>query len=401
MPSTLPVQSRQVLAAVSPLMAAVFLSFLVIGLALPVLPLHVHDDLGLGTFIVGLVTGTQFAASLVSRLWAGPLADKHGGKATMAWGLATASVAGLLYVLSLIFLDSSWLSASVLLLGRGVLGCAESFIITGALAWGLALVDESAAGRVISWVGTAMYGAFALGAPIGSFAYNRMGFSAIAWTTVGLPVVALALVINVRGVRSTHNGQKTSMLRVARSILTPGIGLALSSIGFGAMTAFVTLLFAQKGWAPAWMAFSAFALSFIVARSLLGHLPDRMGGATIALTFVLIEAIGQACIWLAPNAATAVAGAVLSGLGYSLVYPGLGVVAVRRVQAHVRGSAMGAYTAFLDLALGIATPLLGLIAGWTNLSTVFLISAIFAVLSALVCAALAQSERAGIAQQEV
>jgi len=382
-------------------MAAVFLSFLVIGLALPVLPLHVHDDLGLGTFIVGLVTGTQFAASLVSRLWAGPLADKHGGKTAMVWGLATASVAGLFYVLSLMFLSAPWWSAAVLLLGRGVLGCAESFVITGALAWGLALVDGSAAGRVISWVGTAMYGAFALGAPIGSLLYNRLGFSSIAWTTVGLPVLAAALVFNVRGASSTHKGEKTSMLRVARSVLTPGIGLALSSIGFGAMTAFVTLLFSQKGWAPAWMAFSAFALSFIVARSILGHMPDRMGGAKVALVFVLIEAVGQACIWLAPNAATALVGAVLSGLGYSLVYPGLGVVAVRRVQAHVRGSAMGAYTAFLDLALGIATPLLGLIAGWFNLSAVFLISAIFAVLSAAVCAALALSERARLDQQEV
>src|SRR6185436_9091343 len=41
------------------------------GVALPVLPLHVHGGLGLGTFVVGLVTGSQFVASLVSRVWAG------------------------------------------------------------------------------------------------------------------------------------------------------------------------------------------------------------------------------------------------------------------------------------------------------------------------------------------
>ena len=44
------------------------MAFLVIGLALPVLPLHVHQGLGLGTFVVGLVAGSQFAASLVSRV---------------------------------------------------------------------------------------------------------------------------------------------------------------------------------------------------------------------------------------------------------------------------------------------------------------------------------------------
>ena len=31
-----------------------------------------------------------------------------------------------------------------------------------------------------------------------------------------------------------------------------------------------------------------------------GHLPDRIGGAKVALVCVLIEAAGQALIWLAP-----------------------------------------------------------------------------------------------------
>ena len=65
------VSARPVLATLLPIMAVVLVGFLVIGLALPVLPLHVHQGLGLGTFAVGLVTGSQFAASLVSRFWSG------------------------------------------------------------------------------------------------------------------------------------------------------------------------------------------------------------------------------------------------------------------------------------------------------------------------------------------
>ena len=38
-----------------PIMAVVLIAFLIIGLALPVAPLHVHQGLGLGTFVVGLV----------------------------------------------------------------------------------------------------------------------------------------------------------------------------------------------------------------------------------------------------------------------------------------------------------------------------------------------------------
>jgi hypothetical protein len=53
-----------------PIMGVVFVAFLVVGIAMPVIPLHVHGGLGLGTFVVGLVAGSQFAASLVSRPWA-------------------------------------------------------------------------------------------------------------------------------------------------------------------------------------------------------------------------------------------------------------------------------------------------------------------------------------------
>src|SRR5579859_8087437 len=65
------------LTALLPVMGAVFIAFLVIGMAMPVLPLHVHQGLGLGTFLVGLVAGSQFAAAILSRVWAGRRADTH------------------------------------------------------------------------------------------------------------------------------------------------------------------------------------------------------------------------------------------------------------------------------------------------------------------------------------
>lgn len=77
-------------------MAVVLAAFLVIGLALPVLPLHVHQGLGLGTVVVGLVAGSQFAASLVSRVWAGHYADSRGARRAVMTGLLAAAVSGLL-----------------------------------------------------------------------------------------------------------------------------------------------------------------------------------------------------------------------------------------------------------------------------------------------------------------
>lgn len=135
-----------------PIMAAVSIGFLVIGLALPVLPLHVHQDLDLGTVVVGLVTGIQFVAAVVSRVWAGHFSDYRGAKNAVIVGLLTAVVGGLLYLLSLGFIAGPTLSVIILLMGRAFLGAAESFIITGGVSWRLVLAGPSHAGRVIAWV---------------------------------------------------------------------------------------------------------------------------------------------------------------------------------------------------------------------------------------------------------
>jgi MFS family permease len=148
--------------ALLPIMGVVLVAFLVIGLALPVLPLHVHQGLGLSTFVVGLAIGSQFAASLVSRVWSGHYADSKGPKRAMIVGLLTAMAGGLLYLLSLGFVGTPWLSAAILLCGRALLGGAESLVITGAVSWGLALAGPANTGRVIAWVGMAMFAARAL-----------------------------------------------------------------------------------------------------------------------------------------------------------------------------------------------------------------------------------------------
>src|SRR5437762_12506479 len=81
-------------AALLPLMAVIVVAYLVTGIAMPVLPIYVHQGLGLGTFVVGLVAGAQFAATLLSRLWAGRYADTRGSKRAVIAGLVVAGSAG-------------------------------------------------------------------------------------------------------------------------------------------------------------------------------------------------------------------------------------------------------------------------------------------------------------------
>jgi predicted MFS family arabinose efflux permease len=129
-------------------------------------------------------------------------------------------------------------------------------------------------------------------------------------------------------------------------------------------------------------------IGFIAGRLLFGQLPDRVGGARVALFCVLGEALGLALIWAAWHPAVAWAGAALAGGGYGLGFQGFGVEAVRRAPVQSRGSAMGAYVIFQDLSMGMGPPLGGALAQVAGLDAVYFAAALGALGSAAVAAVL-------------
>lgn len=363
-----------------PITLSVFIGFLTIGLQMPVLPLHLHQSLGLGALAIGLVIGLQFLVALLSRAWAGNFADMRGPKRAVVAGLLLTAASGVAYAVSLAFVTTPGISVWIVVLGRALLALGESLIATGALGWSLGLVGPKNAGQVMVWIGTAIYGAYALGAPIGVAINTRWGFLGIAVAVIAIALLALAAAVGVPGVApsATH---RTPFYKVLGAVLWPGIGLALASVGFGLITAFIALLFAARQWGNASLVFTAFGLAFIGARVCFGHLPDKVGGAKVALVSVAIEALGQVLIWGADGAALAYLGAALTGLGYSLAFPGFGVEAVRRAPPQTRSLAMGAYVAFMDISLGATSPLAGALADAHGIASVYLAGAIAVALA--------------------
>ena len=377
-----------------PLTLAVFIGFLTIGIQMPILPLYLHETLGRGTLVIGLVIGLQFVVALLSRPWAGNFADLRGTKRAVVIGCLLAASSGLVYLVSLAFVATPNTSVWIVVLGRILLALGESLIATGALGWSLGLVGSQNAGKVMVWVGIAIYGAYALGAPLGVAVNNQWGFAGIAAAVAAISFLALAVVVNVHAIALTAT-KRTPFYTVLGAVLWPGMGLALSSVGFGLITAFIALLFAAKQWGNSSLVFTAFGLVFIGARIFFGHLPDKLGGAKVAMVSVAIEAVGLLFIWGAGSAPLAYIGAALTGFGYSLAYPGFGVEAVRRAPPQSRSLAMGAYVAFMDIALGLTTPMAGALAGAKGISSIYLAGTITVAL-ALVIALRLLSENSDI-----
>jgi predicted MFS family arabinose efflux permease len=158
----------------------------------------------------------------------------------------------------------------------------------------------------------------------------------------------------------------------------------LSAVSFGAIAAFSTLRFAERAWPHAALAMSAFGAAYVLARLLFGRLPDRFGGARIAIVSAGLAALGQLGLWLATSGTVAVAAAALTGFGFSLAFPAFGVEAIRRVPAQNRGVALGAYAACFDVSLGLGVPLLGMVVALRGYAAAFQAGCLAALLAAAV-----------------
>ena len=370
---------RPALAAFLGVFSATLLCFLAIGAVLPILPRYVTEELGAGNLAVGVVVGAFAISALVGRPIGGRLADRHGRKRVHATGLAICAVAGLLLFLPL--------GVAGLIVARLVVGLGDGWVFTAGVTWIVDLAPEERRGQSIGMFGLAIWAGLTFGSVIGEGMYALGGYPAV-WAFAALsPLAGLLVARRVPEAPPLPQPVNEELAAaelgadvvpgpgapppgpgrwIPREAVRPGIALALANIGFGTMAAFVVLLLDERGIGHGAAAFTVFAASVVVTRLALGRLPDVLGARRTALGAGLVQGFGLIAVGAATSLPAALAGAAVMGMGMSLLFPSLALLVVDRVDPARRGAAMGAFTAFFDLGVGLGAPFAGLVASWSG-----------------------------------
>ena len=349
------------------------LGLLSVGATLPVIPRYVKGPIGAGDVAVGIVTGAFAITGLACRPLAGHLADRRGRRRVVIGGALLTAIAGALY----------FVPAGVpgLIVARLFLGAGEGMVYTAGSAWIIDLAPPERRGRVIGFYGLAIWGGLSLGPPIGELILRASSFEMVWAFAMAAPLLGAAIALRIPE-SFTPRESPPPLARdnlIAREALLPGLALSLGTVGFAAVAAFLVLHLDERGIGHGAEVFTAFAATVVLARALGGWLPDRFGPIPCLIGAGLIEAVGMSAIALAQSLPVAIAGALCMGAAFSLLFPSLALFVLDRVPEERRGVAMGTFTAFFDLGVGLGAPATGLAAAIGGYPAAFAVAAVAAL----------------------
>jgi MFS family permease len=351
--------------------AFTFIGYFTIGLPLAVLPIFIHQNLGYSAMVAGIVISMQYVTTFVLRGYAGGIVDKQGPKPAVLMGRIGFALSGVLLFIAYAAREMPALSLGILMITRLMTGFAEGLIGASPINWALFALGDKHTAKAISYNGIASYGALAAGAPLGVILNNAFGIGSIAILIVAFGSLGFIYARSKMALKGESKAARQPFLTVLKTVSPYGICLALGGLGFGTISTFITLYYSALNWNGAVLCLSVFSVMFIMGRIIFARAIDNYGGMKIAIYCLALESAGLMILWLANIPHVALIGAGITGLGFSLIFPALGVEAVKLVPASNKGAALGGYGLFIDISLGITGPLIGAVTSRFGMGYIF------------------------------
>lgn len=352
-----------------------FIGYFIIGLSLSVLPIFISKNLGYSLLIAGIVISLQYISTFFLRAYSGKVIDGKGPKPAVLFSMIGFSLTGIFLILAYYFKFSPILSLAFLVITRLLTGCAEGMVGASPINWAIMALGEKHTAKIISYNGVACYGALAMGASLGIVIEHKFGLYGIGILSIILGIIGFFFAKTKENKTNTNPQENQSFWKVLGKVAPFGVCLALGGIGFASISTFITLYYNFFHWNNGALCLSIFGALFVAGRLVFSNVINNYGGIKVAIACLFVETIGLLIIAFATNAQMALVGAGVTGLGFSLIFPALGVMAIKSVSPSSQGSALAGYGLFIDISLGVAGPIIGSVADFFGMQFIFPFSA--------------------------
>lgn len=330
--------------------------FLALAMLTPVLPHYVEDKLGNGSIAVGFAVGAFAFGAVALRAYAGRIGDTIGRRVLIIGGALLVAISTLLYGV----VESLWWLVSM----RVITGFGEAGFFVGAATMITDLAPVDRRGEAVSYWSVAVYGGLSFGPALGDFLRGNDRYLLTFVVSSAFAFLAAMLGFATKEVpRDESLTPPTTLFH--RSAIRPGTVLFLGLIPLAAFTAFLPL-YVDSLSISAGAIFLLYGVLILLVRVVGARIPDRLGARTTATFALAFTGVGIGIIAAWPTVAGLIVGTIVFAAGMSLMYPALLLLALHDIPDSERGSVVGTFSSFFDLATGFGAFLAGGVAALTG-----------------------------------
>lgn len=341
------------------------------NLLVPTIPVHFHG-LGYPASSIGLIVGFFALGALLFRIPSGRWVDQYGGTKVLGTGIIVASFSLFLLLFST--------SLDVLLIARFLHGASITGFSSAALTINSIMHKPKNQNEAV--------GIYTLFIMIGNgiafssslFLYRSFGFDTVA--TLSFVTTALTFLLfpkNIKLPSFAKDNRSISILSVAKNpgVWIPSVCQFGSNFAYGALFAFIPLLFESARASGLIEYYISYAVAVILTRAFIGKILTFF--PSIRLLGFLLYGFGitLSLTFLPPTPMSGILIGLLIGFTYGMAFPSLVPIVSNHTRLVERGTAFGVFTVSVDFGAAVGSIFLGSLIDLFGLHWVFAGAAIF------------------------
>lgn len=349
-----------------------FLAFFSIYLIVPVLPVFLEHK-GYSNFVIGALMSMMTVAALL-RPFFGRLSDLRGRHAILIWGTLLLGISNFLYI--------AFGTAAPLFIVRFFNGFGLAAFHTAAYAMISDLTPASRRLQGIAILYMSVDATIAIAPVLAKYMSHSWGYTQVYVLAGCLALMAFLASLFVRERKDPEKAtdmarphrMKTTSLQRAIYINTMGFTLT-----FGALSTFIILSSLEKGIEQGELFFTAFAVTLIAFRLLVGKRVDQWPRRPLILTSAVVTLAGLVMIAQAGNFPFFLLGSFVYALGFAYLPTSLSALLLDYTPPSDWGSALGIFLAVFDVGVGMGAFAMGPLADAWGYAAMYLAGGVIAL----------------------